>query len=295
MGQAGHLWGSIGGGAIEYQAGHLAQQLLQERRSLLKEYHLSHDLGMICGGEATVFYRFIAAEGPLQELCASILRQTALNRDLWLITRLDAGGEWQMGLYSKEEGLSFINLDIEALQPCFKRGLERFQAAVATCYVEPIHSTGRVLVFGGGHVAQALVPLLAKLDFACWVLDDRPEFASSGLFPEAKRIICGNYEDINRYVEIQPADFIVVMTHGHTADYLVQKQAMQASPAYIGVIGSKNKIKAINERLVEDGYTAEEIACVHAPIGLPIKAETPAEIAVSIAGELIRVRAGIRD
>jgi xanthine dehydrogenase accessory factor len=122
-------------------------------------------------------------------------------------------------------------------------------------------------------------------------MDDRPQFAATELFPEAKRVIHGGYEDIGRYVEIGPADFVVIMTHGHASDYVVQKQAMLAAPAYIGVIGSKNKVKVIGERLTAEGFSPQQIASVHAPIGLPIKAETPAEIAVSIAAELIRVRA----
>jgi len=291
-GREGRLWGSIGGGNMEHQALQLAGQLLQECRSLLKQYHLSHDLGMICGGEATVFYQFIAADDPyMQELCASALAQMEQNRDIWLITRPEESGAWQMGLFSREEGLRFIKLDMEALQSCLKRQPLCLHSGGADYYVEPVAGAGRVLIFGGGHVAQALQPLLSKLDFNCWIMDDRPEFAAAELFPGAKKVICGSYEDIGRYIKIGPADFVVVMTHGHASDYTVQKQAMQAQPAYIGVIGSKNKIQTINGRLAQEGYTAAQIAAVHAPIGLPIKAGTPAEIAVSIAAQLIQARA----
>ena len=288
--QAGCLWGSIGGGAIEHQAQQLAQQLLQERRSLLKDYNLSYDLGMICGGEATVFFQFLAAESIIMELCASAQRQLGLDRDVWLITKLYAGEKWQMGLYCKEEGLQYLNLDIKTLQPCLIRGLKSCQIGEATYYAELIHSAGRVLIFGGGHVAQALSPLLSKLGFACWVMDNRPEFANAKMFPEAKQVICCSYEDIGRHIEIRPTDFVVIMTHGHAADYLVQKQAMLALPAYIGVIGSKKKVEAISVMLANDGFCTEEIARVHAPIGLPIKSETPEEIAVSIAAKLNSVR-----
>ena len=292
VGKDGRLTGSIGGGSIEHQAEQLAGQLLQERRSLLKEYHLSRDLGMICGGEAMVFYQYIPADNAyLQEFCACALHQMELDRDVWLITRLMESGDWQMGLFSREEGLQFLSLDTNVLQPCLKRFPASFRAGRADCYVEPIHQAGRVLIFGCGHVAQALTPLLTNLGFACWLMDDRPKFAATELFPAAKRVICAGFEDIAQHVEIRPADFVVVMTHGHTSDFIVQKQAMQASPAYIGVIGSKNKVRNISQLLAWEGYDMEEIARVHAPIGLPIFAETPAEIAVSIAAQLIQVRA----
>ena len=288
----GRLAGSIGGGAMEHQAAQLAGQLLRERRSLLKEYHLSRDLGMICGGEATVFYQFIPADNAyMSELCAAALRLMELDRDIWLITGLAKGGEWQMGLYSREEGPLFIEGDTKALLPLFKSIPASLTAGGITWYAEQIHRAGRALIFGCGHVAQALTPLLCGLGFACWLMDDRPEFATAKLFPNATRVICGSYEDIGRYIEIRPADFVVVMTHGHLCDYTVQKQAMRAFPAYIGVIGSKNKVRTINERLVAEGFCAEDIARVKAPIGLPVGAETPAEIAVSIAAQLIQVRA----
>ena len=292
VGKGGRLMGSIGGGAMEHQAVQMAGQLLRERRSLLKEYHLSHDLDMICGGEATVFFQYIPADSTyIQEICTSALRQMELDRDIWLITRLAEDGEWQMGLFSHEEGLQFLNLDTKALQSCLKRIPASFREGGIDSYVEPIHRAGRVLVFGCGHVAQALTPLLAKVGFSCWLMDDRPEFATTELFPDANRVIRVDYEDIAQYVEIRPADFVVVMTHGHASDYTVQKQSMRAFPAYIGVIGSKNKVKTISQRLAREGYGAQEIARVYAPIGLPIRAETPAEIAVSIVAQLIQVRA----
>ena len=292
VGQNGRLWGSIGGGNIEHQSIQLAGQLLQERRSLLKQYHLSRDLGMICGGEATVFYQYISPDEPhIKELCAAALHQMEQNRDVWLITLLPHSGAWQMGIYSREEGLLNLSLDMGDLQAGLKQHPVCLHSAGAACYVQPIASAGRVLIFGGGHVAQALLPLLAKLEFNCWLMDDRPEFANTKLFPEAKKVICCSYEDIGRLIKISPADFVVIMTHGHISDYTVQKQAMQAQPAYIGVIGSRNKVRSINGRLASEGFTAAEIASVHAPIGVPINAETPAEIAVSIAAQLIQIRA----
>lgn len=101
----------------------------------------------------------------------------------------------------------------------------------------------------------------------------------------------GNLERIGDYVAIRPQDYVCVMTRGHQYDYYVQKQALALKPCYLGVMGSKNKICVVTERLLADGFSAEEIQSCHMPIGLAIHAETPAEIAVSVAGEMIALRA----
>ena len=146
-------------------------------------------------------------------------------------------------------------------------------------------------VFGGGHVAQELVPVLAHVGFRCVVMDDREEFANPQVFPQAKRTVVGDLERISDYVQITERDYVCVMTRGHQFDYYVQRQALAAKPRYIGVMGSRNKIKVTTEKLLADGFTLEEIQFCHMPIGTNILAQTPAEIAISVAGELICVRA----
>ena len=93
-------------------------------------------------------------------------------------------------------------------------------------------------------------------------------------------------------VSVTPEDYVVIMTRGHQADHAVLSQVLRSGAKYLGCIGSRKKLALCRERLLADGYTAEEFAAVHAPIGLSIGAETPAEIAVSIAAEMIAVRAG---
>ena len=150
---------------------------------------------------------------------------------------------------------------------------------------------GTVYIFGGGHVAQELVPVLAHVGFRCVVYDDRAEFANPQVFPQAAETIVGDLEHIGDRVAIGPQDYVCVMTRGHQFDYYVQKQAMELGPCYIGIMGSRSKIRVVTEKLLEDGFTREEIEGCHMPIGTAIGAETPAEIAVSIAGELIHIRA----
>ena len=140
-------------------------------------------------------------------------------------------------------------------------------------------------------MAQELVPVLTRTGFRCVVMDDREEFANPQVFPDAVQTIVGDLEHISDHVHITDRDYVCVMTRGHQFDYYVQKQALALKPCYLGVMGSKNKIRVVTERLLEDGFSNEEIKACHMPIGLGIHAETPQEIAVSVAAEMISVRA----
>lgn len=152
----------------------------------------------------------------------------------------------------------------------------------------------KVYIFGGGHVAQALVPVLAAVGFAPVVYEEREEFASKELFEEAEAVICGSFEHIGEYIGPKETDYIAIMTRGHEDDYTVLKQALSTNVEYIGLMGSRSKRAMLFGQLKKDGFEDKDLARVHNPIGLDIGSETPAEIAVSIAAELIAVRAGKR-
>ena len=159
-------------------------------------------------------------------------------------------------------------------------------------FVLPAVRGGRVYIFGGGHVSQALVPAIAAVGFRPVVYDDRPEFADPALFPQAEAALCGSFTALAERIKVTPDDYVVIMTRGHQADYEVLTQTLRSGAKYIGCIGSKKKLSICRDRLLAAGFTAEEYAKVHAPIGLAIGAETPEEIAVSVAAEMIAVRAG---
>ena len=158
-------------------------------------------------------------------------------------------------------------------------------------YSEPLQRAGTVYVFGGGHVAQELVPVIAHVGFKCVVYDDRPEFANSRLFPDAVNTIVGDFTSVFDKVTIREQDYVVIMTRGHQCDYDVQKQVLKTPAHYIGVMGSRQKLMTLAGKLKAEGFTDRDIERFYSPIGLAILAETPAEIAISVAGELIMVRA----
>lgn len=282
--------GTIGGGAVEHRAMEIAVDALKKKDSFLQSFSLTRnqtaDLGMVCGGDVRLYFQYVSPENlQVKELCAQILQAMEQNRDSWLIVEMTDISSWRMGLLQNGScfGLTFPPLGAKAGQ----MNLEG-----RSFYTEPLIQAGTVYIFGGGHVAQELVPLLAHLNFRCVVIDDRQEFANPRVFPQATKTIAGNLERISDYVQITSRDYVCIMTRGHQYDYYVQKQVLPLNPRYIGIMGSRNKIQVTTEKLLSDGFSLKEIQSCHMPIGTNILAQTPAEIAVSVAGELIFVRAG---
>ena len=161
------------------------------------------------------------------------------------------------------------------------------------CFTLKLQEGGRCYVFGGGHVSQALVPLLSGVDFCCVVLDERPDYATPALFPTAEAR-CGPLPALAAAIPFTTGDSVIIMTRGHQGDYEVLCEALRSPVWYIGMVGSHRKMEATFRRLREDGFTDADLSRIVTPIGLAIDAETPAEIAVSITAQLIQRRAARR-
>ena len=284
----GRLCGTIGGGAVEYRSEQIAARVLEEKTSLGHAFTLTKDdvqnLGMICGGACDVFFHYIpAGDDHTLQLCRKAEDCFRAGMDLWLLT--DVGRQDVMGLYTPEEGFWGIGVPEDLT-------LTRHPQRTGDIFAEQIHSSGRVYIFGGGHVAQELVPVLAHVGFRCVVMDDREEFAKRELFPTAEEVRLIDFTKIAESVTIGEEDYVCVMTRGHAFDTVIQAQVLKQKPAYVGVIGSRKKAAGVRQILKEEyGLTEEELNIVTTPIGMEIDAETPAEIAVSIAGQMIQVRA----
>jgi len=171
--------------------------------------------------------------------------------------------------------------------------IEFWDGAHPEKYIAPPVRECTAFIFGGGHVSQALDPVLRSVDFRTVILDDRAEFAGRGLFPAADEVIrIDSYEDAFADISVDEESYIVIVTHGHMGDYAVLHRAVDLPHAYIGMIGSRRKTAVLFDRLREDGIPEDVISKIYAPVGEKIYAETPAEIAVSIAAEMIKVRSG---
>lgn len=145
------------------------------------------------------------------------------------------------------------------------------------------------MVFGGGHISLALEKVLKTLDLTLTVVDDRLEFAHRERFSEADRVLTMSYEKLSE-VDFGFAPYFIIVTRGHKDDDICLRYALSVKHSYIGMIGSKGKVALTFDRLAADGISREALAEVHAPIGLKIGGNTPGEIAISIAAELVQVK-----
>lgn len=143
-----------------------------------------------------------------------------------------------------------------------------------------------LFICGGGHVAKELAELAARIDYRVHIMDPRPEFASRERFPDAEEVICDSFENLREH--LVPGGFYTVVTSGHKDDYACVRTILDSSYRYLGMIGSRGKVAKTVDRLTADGVTPEQIGTLHAPIGLPIGAVTPGEIAVSILAQIIQ-------
>lgn len=158
-------------------------------------------------------------------------------------------------------------------------------------FVKEFKLADTAYIFGGGHVAYALEPVLRHVDFKTVVIDDREEYANSERYPEAERtVVCSDFDHAFDEIEPDEDSYIIIVTRGHRGDLRVLREALKRPFAYLGMIGSKRKNQQLYDTLKKEGVTDEQLSAVHAPIGLKIGSETPEEIAVSIVAEIIQVR-----
>lgn len=265
--------GTVGGGQAEHDILAPAQEMLGSGPAVQQGWHqclsaeeLRH-MGQEYGGEEEILLlRWTPRDLPLAEQMVLAMEQ---NAD--------------------------CSLQIECKEGCWRGTLlpEAVTAAGEGCFTLKLQEGGRCYVFGGGHVSQALVPLLDGVGFSCVVLDERPDYATPALFPAAETR-CGVLPALAAAIPFSAGDSVIIMTRGHQGDYEVLCEALRSPVWYLGMVGSHRKTEATLERLRQDGFSESDRRRIVTPIGLAIDAETPAEIAVSIAAQLIQKRAARR-
>jgi len=311
----GSIVGTIGGGMLE-------NRVIEEGKkvfSTLKPSLISHKMRgadldaneMICGGNADIFLEPIYPDSlthlqifkEIRELIkrgGSGLLVTVLNADQW-----GTGNIPKMFIKNANEKIGSLLCvdDIDGIiQENMKKIIAKRLPQVATykdseghsvdVSMEPVISDSVVYIFGGGHVSKQIGPIAHLVGFEVVVIDDREEFSMPENFPYAKEVITCPFENVMERLPVNESSYLIIVTRGHSHDTAVLTQALKTPAKYIGMIGSKRKIRIIFEKLLKEGYSKEKIDAVYSPIGVEIDAETPEEIAVSIVAELIKVRSG---
>jgi xanthine dehydrogenase accessory factor len=163
-------------------------------------------------------------------------------------------------------------------------------------FVDPVSGAQRLIIAGAGHIAQPLATLGSMLGFHVTVIDDRASFANRDRFPEADEIIVKPFAAAVDSLKLDRHTYLIAVTRGHAYDEETLRAALRQPGGFVGMIGSRRRVKATLARIEQDGVDPRLLEQVHAPIGLDIGADTPEEIAVSIMAEIIRERrTGRRD
>jgi len=304
----GRCLGTVGGGELEHTVTRRARELPPGGPAEILSFEMTNTAtaaaGMMCGGRAEVLLDPLDPDRPALAAWARRARMELDARQpfhlLWALTPGDGGLRVGHGLCGPgwslfeppadlgDDTWEFILEKRATLDP---RQPKLLEVGRGRFFSEPVFPPETVLVFGAGHIAEKLAPLCALAEFRVTVLDDRPEFASPARFPQADRVLAvDRYEGCLAGLALDPACYVVIVTHGHLHDRTVLAQALRSTAGYIGMIGSRRKWAVIRQSLLEEGFTEADLARVHCPIGLEIGAETPAEIAVSIISEIVAVR-----
>jgi len=309
FGEQGLLAGTVGGGLLEGEVQHITESVMITGASDQFYFNLDSDQdsgGAICGGEAEVLID--ATPSAHLTVLEKMEKSLSMRQEGYLLTGVsslsDSGRKirryWISG--STHEDLpmdmdpAFRELIKEHMKHAERHGfieidLSTIPHQVEMAYLEHIKPMPHLYIAGGGHIGQALAHLGSLLEFEVTVLDDRPEFASADHIPDADHLVVKDMDTAMGDIEGGPDSYIVIVTRGHQHDAEALKACIGSGAAYIGMIGSSNKVGTLKKQfLAEQWATREQWSAIHTPIGLDIGSKTVQEIAISIAAQLVEVR-----
>ena len=295
--------GTLGGGCVEAEVKRRALAVLQDGDAEIATFQLNSDYGwddgLICGGRMSILIEpFVSGVAPdyFFQLSAFVERGGGFTEAIVFDGKAGGLAETAAFLFDEQDCLfaalraSVDNLPAEVadgLRPLATRPRPYAARGVAFLTMQP---RCRLLIVGGGHIGQAVARLAADLEFDIWVVDDREEFTSAERFPSAARRITDDIERVLPDLEITPDTYCLIVTRGHNHDQRALYHLAQRGARYVGLIGSRRKIKLIFDDLLDEGISAESLGQVYAPLGIEIGSQTVAEIAVSICAELVSHR-----
>jgi len=292
----GRMRGTVGGGCLEMEARRRALIALRTGEPDLFELRLDDDFGwddgLICGGRTTL----LVTPHPerMAPAVAEVLATRASGKRSLLGTVLSAPEAAVVGsafAFPVEGGGAAI-IPFTVAPPATARP-EVVDRDGWRVLVESVRPNPTLVVMGCGHIGAALVELAAGVGFDVIAVDDRIDYANAERLPGAKRVVCDDLPNAAQTLPTGPDTYWVVVTRGHRNDGRVLAGLINRPHAYIGMIGSRRKVRIIREGLMGEGIaTAEQLAHLHAPVGLDIGAESPQEIALSIAAQLVAARHG---
>jgi xanthine dehydrogenase accessory factor len=288
--------GTLGGGCVEAEVKRRALQLLGgtggcELMSFQLDNDYGWDDGLICGGRMTMLVDPLRADTDLgfyREMHALADAGSGFTEAV----ALDGSGRWLFDA----DGTLLIAGDAtdeasETVAASVKPLIDRPRPYVAggISYLPQLPRC-RLVIVGAGHVGERVASLASDVDFDVWVIDDREMYCNAERFPRAQKLIVGPVDDVLAQLEVDPSTFCIIVTRGHNHDEQALFHLAKTPARYVGMIGSKRKIRLIFDDLRREGISEAALSRVHAPLGFDIGSQSVPEIAVSIVAELIAER-----
>jgi xanthine dehydrogenase accessory factor len=311
FGNHGLITGTVGGGIVEGKANKLAIDALGSHESGHHHFNLANDISAkeeaICGGQINVL---IDANPGNSIPVFKQIRESMLNRiPGTLITMVTVLNEKSVAInrywMTGTEKPALPTFFMEKIEPVVMRLISASGKAEycelelsvpgeepsSVFFLEPIFPPAQLVIAGAGHIGKELAHLAGRLNFEVTVIDDRSEYANPINIPDAEFIIVKDIGQAMKELRKTDSTYVVIVTRGHADDAAALKPCIGSGLAYVGMIGSRNKIAAMRNNFIEKGWArAEEWDRIYAPVGIDIKSQTVEEIAVSIAAQLISIR-----
>ncbi|MCH8273476.1 MAG: XdhC family protein [Armatimonadetes bacterium] len=298
----GRILGTIGGGCLEMESRRMGLQAMHTGRCVRREFQLDDDFGwddgLICGGRVQVLLL------PKSERFAGAFRRALEPRARGVLiydlkegsARFEEVSEADTHAGPRSEARNPNAENASRRSPVASRAVtSRREVLTEDEFAEPVLPPERLVIFGGGHIGKELSRLGATLGFTVSIVDDRAAFVSEERVPWADDRVCELPHRFAAELKTDADTFICIVTRGHRNDAKVLRELIQKPRAYLGMIGSRRKREVIKKEMVADGIcTEKEFDRVQCPMGVVIGAESVEEISVSIAAELVRVRADRR-
>ncbi|MBI1810192.1 MAG: XdhC family protein [Gemmatimonadetes bacterium] len=307
--------GTVGGGCLESEIIERAMDVLERRVPAVSEHSLNAELagdyGLTCGGTAVMLIEPVFPDEVLRAVYAAAVADVARGANGVMATGVD----WSTGVAKaygacggrvQRAGADGARLEIvgagdalagdNASAARLAERIRGFDASIETplfehgVLVEPIRGKPRLVVFGGGHVGARIAEVAAIAGWRVTVVDDRADFADAARLPFAERTVTCDWHDVASAVPLDEHTYAVIATRGHQHDVVLAAQLAPRPLRYLGMLGSRRKVALTANVLREWQVDDTAILAMHAPVGLPIGADTPEEIAVSVVAEMIAVR-----
>ncbi len=286
--------GTVGGGCVEADVAQQALRAVTAGSPALVRHTLNADvagdIGLSCGGTAEFFLEPVVNSSEMADLYATIGAAVDKRETATVLTALDWSRGPRKQARSNFQALSVGDFDGVTPPRPDRSKPNSYVDEGSGLFVEWVERIPRVVIFGAGHVGREIARVASGAGFYVVVTDDRAEFANKDRMPDVHEVIVRDFRTLLDEMVFDEDDFVLATTRGHSFDAYIVERAAPSRARYVGMLGSQRKREVIWRALEAAGVAQDALRRVRVPIGEGIGAETPAEIAVSVVAELIRVR-----